>query len=202
MGLFRRKKRKNKDMSMVSFCPGDIAIDCGANVGEITGLMLQKGATVHAFEPNVHAFKILQQKYGNHPQAHCFNQAVLDRTQTMRLFMHADADQDKVKWSTGSSLLADKINVCVADYIDVQVIDLIEYITKLGKQVKVLKLDVEGAEYAILGKLLDSEVIDRIDHIFVETHEKKIPSIQKEARRIRRRIFWRRLGSKIHLDWR
>src|SRR3546814_4893063 len=36
--------------------PGDIAIDCGANVGRFTRPIAEGGATVHAFEPNPDAF--------------------------------------------------------------------------------------------------------------------------------------------------
>lgn len=35
---------------------GDFAIDCGANVGEVTRKMAKNGAMVYAFEPNPHAF--------------------------------------------------------------------------------------------------------------------------------------------------
>src|SRR3546814_13037940 len=39
--------------------PGDIAIDCGANVGRFTRPIAEGGATVHAFEPNPDAFAAL-----------------------------------------------------------------------------------------------------------------------------------------------
>ena len=39
---------------------GDIAIDCGANVGKFTVMMARNGATVHAFEPNPAAFAELR----------------------------------------------------------------------------------------------------------------------------------------------
>ena len=40
--------------------PGDCVIDCGANVGDVTNFFLSCGATVIAFEPNSHAFGVLQ----------------------------------------------------------------------------------------------------------------------------------------------
>src|SRR3546814_4183293 len=40
--------------------PGDIAIDCGANVGRFTRPIAEGGATVHAFEPNPDAFAELR----------------------------------------------------------------------------------------------------------------------------------------------
>ena len=41
---------------------GDIALDCGANVGKITVPMAQTGAAVYAFEPNPHAFAKLKEQ--------------------------------------------------------------------------------------------------------------------------------------------
>ena len=35
--------------------PGDIAIDCGANVGDVSAPMASRGAQVYAFEPNIKA---------------------------------------------------------------------------------------------------------------------------------------------------
>ena len=42
---------------------GEIAIDCGVNIGHYTEVMARKGATVHAFKPNPHAFKVLKEKF-------------------------------------------------------------------------------------------------------------------------------------------
>ena len=40
--------------------PGDVAIDCGANLGAITRIMARGGAEVHAFEPNPDAYAVLK----------------------------------------------------------------------------------------------------------------------------------------------
>ena len=53
---------------------------------------------------------------------------------------------------------------------------------------KVLKLDVEGAECCILRKLIRDNVLERIDHIFVETHDHKIPELQRDTDELRQYI--------------
>ena len=42
--------------------PGDLVLDCGANVGAVTGPLAETGATVHAFEPDPFAFEKLKKK--------------------------------------------------------------------------------------------------------------------------------------------
>ncbi|MFM7443241.1 MAG: FkbM family methyltransferase, partial [Tabrizicola sp.] len=32
--------------------PGDVAVDCGANRGDVTAVLAASGAVVHAFEPD------------------------------------------------------------------------------------------------------------------------------------------------------
>ena len=54
---------KNQKYLNVNFSPGDIMIDCGANVGEILSPFAMMGATVLAYEPNRYAFDKLSQKF-------------------------------------------------------------------------------------------------------------------------------------------
>ena len=95
----------------IEFAPGDIAIDCGANLGDVTVPLAANGATVHAFEPNPHAFRVLQKRTARFPNVHCYNQGVLDRPDKLRLYLHKRAAGNQVKWANGSSLLAFKANV-------------------------------------------------------------------------------------------
>jgi hypothetical protein len=51
-----------------------------------------------------------------------------------------------------------------------------------------------------LNDLMDSGVARRIPYIFVETHEKKIPTLQKETEALRKRI--KNEGyTNINLNW-
>ncbi len=161
----------------------DILIDCGANVGQETLPALEAGAEVYSFEPNPYAFKELLTKAYLHPKAHLYPAAVLDTNSEMNLYLHQNNDEDPVTWSTGSSLMSSKRNVNQENFVTVPVIDLISFISRFDKQVKVLKLDVEGAEYIILKALIQSGVYKKIDHILVETHDGKIPELdgEKEA---------------------
>ena len=51
-------------------------------------------------------------------------------------------------------------------------VDLVASIEARSKRVALLKLDIEGSEVPVLERLLDTRVIDKIDFVFAETHER------------------------------
>jgi hypothetical protein len=118
----------------------------------------------------------------------------------MKLFLHENSDEDEVHWSTGSSLLGFKANVLNDKYEEVDVVDLCDFIKSLNCRVKVLKIDVEGAECGILRKLIDTDLIRNIDYLFVETHDHKIPELKAATDDIRETIRTRKLKN-IDLHW-
>ena len=179
---------------------GDIAIDCGANVGEITQYFYDSGATVYAFEPNPYAYEVLKNRFSGMKNVHCIPKGVSDSNGIVKLYMHENSDDDEVYWSTGSSLLEYKGNVSSEKYIDVGVVDLCEFIESIKQRVKVLKMDVEGVECAILKKMIEKGITNNIDHIFVETHEQKIPELAAETNHIRELIAKNNIRN-INLDW-
>jgi FkbM family methyltransferase len=184
----------------ITLTDADIAIDCGANVGDVTEHLSRSGATVYAFEPNPYAFKALADRFSRRPNVHCLQQGVLDRDEVKRLYFHKNSDEDELHWSTGSSLLDFKGNVRHDKYVDTKVIDLSEFIRSLGSRVKLLKIDVEGVEGAILRSLISTGVIHSIDHIFVETHERKVPELKADTDELRQMLKTMKL-THVNLDW-
>lgn len=71
----------------------------------------------------------------------------------------------------------------------------------LDSDVALLKIDIEGAEVALLEALLDDPVAQRIDHIFVETHETKLPpDLARRSRALRRRVAGM-THPRVDMDW-
>ena len=180
--------------------PDSVAIDCGANVGTYTALMVDRGATVYAFEPNPHAFDVLAARFAGLENVYCANAAVSDRGGRASLYLHRDAKEDPLRTSTASSLLAAKGNVSVENAIDVQLVDLDAFIRGLGRRVTLLKLDVEGVEVAILRRLLETGTIDLLDAVLVEMHEARIPALREEAAVLRAELA-RHGATNVRLDW-
>ena len=198
--IMQRLRYQRSPLGRISLYPGDIAIDCGANVGHVTDLLAASGATVYAFEPNPHAFQILKERFANKPNVHCINKGVFDQDDVVRLYMHRNAYLDQVKWSGGSSLLPYKSNIDSQTFFEVDVVDLARYIQQLDADVRVVKMDVEGVEYEIINHLIETGVITKIEYLFVETHEKKTPELLEKAEALRNVIAEQGL-SNIDLSW-
>jgi len=180
--------------------PGDIAIDCGANVGQFTEIMARNGATVYAFEPNPHAFAVLERRFAHATNVHCLEKAVHTEEKIIPLFLHENSGSDPIHWSTGSSLLAFKSNVNEENYTEVEAIDFCEFIDNLEHHVSLTKMDIEGAEVEVIGKLIKTGTIDRIKHLLVEVHDDKIPELTAGTNEIRALIQENGLRN-IDLGW-
>lgn len=184
----------------IALAKGDIVIDAGANVGEVSKYFCESGAEVYAFEPNPYAFKKLSERFADKPNVHCVEQGVAEKSGTMKLYLHEYSSKDEIYWSTGSSLLSGKSNVLEDKYVEVEVIDLCQFIKNLCRRVRILKMDVEGAECGILKRIIHEGLVDRIDHLFIETHEEQIPELKEATDEIRNLIEKRGIKN-INLNW-
>lgn len=178
-----------------------IAIDCGANVGEFTGIMAPTGCRVYAFEPDPYAYQILTTKFGNTANVTLINKAVSSTAGTAKLYFHHKRDKNIELMTQGSSLLSCKSNVDPNNSVDVEIIDLIGFIQALDRPVTLLKIDIEGEEAKVLEALLKSPVIDQVGAVFVETHERKVPEIAETMAWVRQTLRDRQIRH-INLDWR
>ncbi|QDV69544.1 Teichoic acids export ATP-binding protein TagH [Rosistilla carotiformis] len=180
-------------------CPGDVAIDCGANVGIVTELMAQRGAQVHSFEPDPAAFEVLRQKFAGCENVHLHNQAVSNRSGTMRLYYREEHAIDPVKFSVGSTLHSGKSDVNLATYADVEVVSLSDFLQQFDR-IRILKLDIEGAECDVLDDLIEKGGFGKIDLTLVETHEEWIPETIPRLETIKRKLVNRDINN-VYLNW-
>jgi FkbM family methyltransferase len=189
------------DKVVAGLSKGDIALDCGANVGLFTTRMAQSGATVYAFEPNPDAYRKLAEVTASYPNVLLYQAAVTTKLGEVELYLHKYADDDPEYWSSGSSLLAEKSNVRKDNALKVEGIHLAAFIKDLGQPVKLMKMDIEGAEVDVLNQLLDEGLHESIEQAFVEVHDRRIKSLAKPTQRLRERL--QALGvSHFRLDWR
>jgi FkbM family methyltransferase len=59
-----------------------------------------------------------------------------------------------------------------ANGVQVELVDVVEIINQLAPEgkVEILKMDIEGAEYAVVKRLVDSGAVSRINQLLVEFH--------------------------------
>jgi len=203
-GRVRRRLRPTpleRRVAALGIVPGDVTIDCGANVGTVTTAFARGGAFVHAFEPNPDAFAVLAERLGDDPNVALHPEAVLDHSGRVRLYLHVDAIDHPVAASVGSSVLPFKGNVDEERYIEVDAIDLAEFVLDLRRRVKVVKIDVEGAECPIIHRLIDTGAIEQTEMVLVELHDRHIPELAGDYAALRERLAREGLVDRVLTDW-
>lgn len=123
-----------------------------------------------------------------------------DKEDQLKLYLHEFSNEDEVKWSVGSSLLQDKGNVLHDKYQIIDVIRLSDFIASLDKPIKILKIDIEGAEYELVEDLIETGTYKNIDQIYVETHARKVPRLREKDQLLRDKIKQQDIQN-INLNW-
>ena len=168
---------------------GMTCIDLGANIGEFTRKMAFGAKQVIAFEPDPWAHAELLANVADLNNVKIENAAAGTCEKMVLLYRHAKFEDDPVRYSESSSVIASKSNVTEDGAVEVRQIDFIGYLEELDEDIGVLKIDIEGAEVDLLESLFDrSDILGRIDHIFVETHETRLLSHKTRVNALRERV--------------
>ena len=178
---------------------GSLVIDAGANVGEFTKLFLDKGFKVHAFEPDTIALKELKKKCETSKELKLYEAAVGLKNERQKLYRYRKFDESNPYSTQGSSLLNYRSGKN-KPFIEIKVIDFIEYLKQQTDSISLLKMDIEGIEIDILNKIIDENLHKKIKFIFVETHERFSHSLGVETAKLKLRIIKLKIRN-INLDW-
>ena len=142
-------------------------IDCGANIG-VSVLYFKRlypNARILAFEPNPHAFRLLEKNIARNDikNVSAFNFALSDKDGEIAFYCNEDMGTLK------GSLRRDRGG---GTEMKVKSVRLSEFIDKLETRVDLIKIDVEGGENEIITDLCASRAIEKIDEIVIEYHHK------------------------------
>lgn len=158
--------------------PDSLCVDCGAHYGIVTSQLAATGASVHAFEPDPHSWEELQRNCGKMKNVTLHNAAVAAEKGSLTLYRNARFEGDPDRGSTGSTVLAENRTALADTAITVEAIDLPAFLSGLIKthgRINFLKMDIEGAEVDLLEKLLETDLLTRINLTVVETHRWLFP---------------------------
>lgn len=184
--------------------PGDLAVDCGANMGVVTERLAATGADVIAFEPDPFAFKTLEQKFGNLPNVTLVNAAVGVGTGTVRL-MRADNFGDNPEGaSVKSTILDGGRRIDAENSVEVPLIDFPSWVQQQIKargEVAFVKMDIEGAELDILEKMHAEQGFGNLRCLVAETHERKFKDLRDRYKALREAVAEGYAPGKVNLDW-
>ena len=150
-----------------------MVIDGGGYHGEfIDKILINFGCKVDSYEPLVNEFNKLEKKYFYNDKVKIYNQAIY--SDTKELYLSQEGISSSV--ITGSDA---KKN------LKIKAVDIIEIIND-KKIVDLLKLNVEGAEYEIMNRIIDSNNLDKFRSFLIQYHRsvENCEELRKKIRKI------------------
>lgn len=175
-----------------------IFIDCGAHKGESVEHFGGKISDwvdyiKYCFEPNLE----LKKYFGNRKDVIYIPKIVWTKNSILAFYLSPNE-------GGGSSIYKNKTtgNLSANNYINVEAIDFNEWLIKNTKENDfiILKMDIEGAEYPVLNKLMDEDNLRRVNRLFVEFHWSRVGISRKMHLKTRRRLFrrgFRKIATRI-----
>lgn len=186
--------------------PGDVVLDCGANVGAVTGPLAETGATVHAFEPDPFAFEKLSERVAGMNNVVLHNAAVGVAAGKVQLMRAANFDDNPMSGSVKSTIITGGRNIDEADGATIAVTmialpDLIREIAAKTGELAFLKMDIEGAELDLLEHMQAHGLFDLVRLTVAETHENKFRDLRPRFAALRAAVADTYPVTRFNLDW-
>jgi FkbM family methyltransferase len=184
----------------------NIILDCGSNLGqgyekfrEILNLN-DTYVRVYMFEPNVNCYDILCEKYSDNNEIQIYNKAIWDKKEERILNVERTGPWKESEGRQGE--IGGSSNILQEDFIKPRYIKD-EYMSEwppkykqtascidLSKCIKDnfditdnihLKLDIEGAEFRVLEKLIKDDTISYLNTLAIEWHDEMIKVYTKDT---------------------
>lgn len=150
-----------------------VFIDCGAHCGEsiLEAKKRFDDIEIISFEANSNLSRLLQDKFKDDDKISIENKAVWIEDSTLDFYISLD-------WSDGSSIYKEKISGGINENVKIQVpcFDLSSFIKNNFNEDDyiILKLDIEGAEYEVLNKIIEDGTYKIINEFHGEFHPNKV----------------------------
>lgn len=184
--------------------PGDLAVDCGANMGVVTEQLAATGADVIAFEPDPFAFAALEQKFADRRNVTLVNAAVGVGSGTVRLMRADNFGENPEGASVKSTILDGGRRIDAGNAVDVPLIDFPTWVQDQAKargEIAFIKMDIEGAELDILERMHGEHLFAHVRCLVAETHERKFKDLRDRYKALRETVLTAYPPGKVNLDW-
>jgi FkbM family methyltransferase len=147
-------------------------IDCGAHCGESILMAKQRfgeDTITISFEPVPYLAKQLKEIHKEDNSVYIQNSAVWIEDTTKKFFI---SDM----YTDGSSLLTSLNNLKEDQYVEIPCFDFSSWLKNTFSQDDyiILKLDIEGAEYEVLNKMIEDKNMNLVNEFWGEWHDMKI----------------------------
>ena len=209
----RRRARRNQrkawaDGYLLGICtllrPGDLAVDLGANKGDVTEMLAATGADVVAFEPDPMTFERLRARFEGAANVTLVHAAAGVGFGTVRLLRAENFAENPEGASVKSTILGGGRRIDAGNSVEVALIDFPAWVrgqvTARG-QIAFVKMDIEGAELDILEAMDREGLFAGIRGLVAETHERKFKDLRERYKALKLAIAEHEPSGKINLDW-
>lgn len=163
---------------------------------------------VFMFEPNAVAFsklkKSVEQGRWDGYDIVLSDSPLYDRVDKVSFRMQTDAHGEK-DGTTSTLIPPDKFSIPIqGDIIERYTVDVSEFVKNLHQTYVsgktkfpkiIMKLDVEGAEYDILSKMIETNTIRLIDRLIVEFHSRFVPQHEDTEKQIKQHL------TALNINW-
>lgn len=172
-----------------------LCIDGGGNAGKFTDLVLFCGGRSVIFEPNPFLVKLMNRKYREESKVQVEGVAMGTKNENVMFNFGDFTDQS-------GSIYKNSTNA--GTETSVQAVDFTRELKKLykqnGKKIYLCKIDIEGAEFEVVEKMIEEDVCKLCDHIVVETHARYFADGKQKVKRLEALLKEKSITN-VSLDW-
>ncbi len=173
-----------------------VVLDVGSNFGIVVDELQPCGCKIYSFEPHPIFFSMLKERYADNENVVLSDSAVWNKTEKKKFYFKRSFE----RLNGGATLMSKKTNILDESLNkEVQCIDVLEVVESINSDIDVLKMDVEGAEYEILERLLSSDAIKKIKSIYFEDHSRKF--VDREWHTKKEEVLQSYKSRGIPLNW-
>jgi FkbM family methyltransferase len=170
-----------------------IVLDAGAYTGEwAQEIMDRYNPTIHAFEPDPRNYKQLEKRALANSRLISYKFGLGDKNETVRMAME----------HLGSSIFSDTSGKTGVPWAEVEIKDIAETWRTLAlDRVEFMKINIEGAEFPLLERMIETDLLKKVDCFLIQFHEWH-PRAYSRRRKIRKAMSkTHRLVWDYHFVW-
>tara|TARA_B100000579_G_C22573864_1_gene730211 strand:- start:125 stop:763 length:639 start_codon:yes stop_codon:yes gene_type:complete len=164
------KVENYNSLENLSFINSDsIVLDIGANIGNVTDFIFKKyNCNIFSYEPNITCYDYMKKRFANNKKIRIYNYAISNFSGVGSLYFHRfSRGTNDEKYIESATLRSDKDSIDINKNIKVKIVNIKEILNE-HKNIDLIKIDIEGAEYQIMPELIKNRHL--IKMVICELH--------------------------------
>ena len=154
--------------------PSDVVLDLGGFQGSWSAeIFARYRVCIHIFEPVPDYYRAICDRFARNEQIHVYRYGLSGTTRSQSLSLEGDASSE---WRQSNSS------------VEVAMRDVSEFLEQSDfREIALCKINIEGGEYELLERLLDTQNIERFRNLQIQFHT-FVPHATKRMEAIQRRL--------------